>query len=208
MSIGQTKLGTMINDRYMELVKPQYKVSYLAYLKDAKKMEAFSTHQPPLIHMLNTIVEGDVLEFGMGWHSTPIMHLLCGIQGRNLLSVDTDKNWFDKFKDYRAPWHQLQLSEQEPIFKGQHSMFDKHYAIAFVDAAPAQIRQPVIERIKDVADYVIVHDSECTFQGRKNAYAYDFSMYKHVLHFRPMNSATSVLSNLDEIPTEVTRIFE
>ena len=125
----------MINDRYMELVKPQYKVSYLAYLKDAKKMDAFSTHQPPLIHMLNTIIEGEVLEFGMGWHSTPIMHLLCGIQGRNLLSVDTDKNWFDKFKDYRAPWHQLQLSEQEPIFKGQHSMFDKHYAIAFVDAA-------------------------------------------------------------------------
>ncbi len=198
----------MINDRYMELVKPQYKVSYLAYLKDAKKMEASSTHQPPLIHMLNTIVGGDVLEFGMGWHSTPLMHLICGIQGRNLLSVDTDKEWFVKFEEYRAPWHQLQLSAQEPIFKGQHGMFDKHYAIAFVDAAPAQIRQPAIEKLKDVADYVIVHDSECVFQGRVNAYAYDFSMYKHVFHFRPMNPATSVLSNLDEIPTEVTRIFE
>lgn len=198
----------MINDRYMELVKPEHKVSYLAYLKDAKKMDAFSTHQPVVIHMLNTIQEGDVLEFGMGWHSTPIMHLICGLQGRELLSVDTDKKWFDKFTSYEAPWHILSLSEQAPIYDGTHSMFNKHYSIAFVDAAPAQIRQPVIERLKDIADYVIVHDSECTFQGRQNVYAYDFSMYKHVLHFRTMNPATSVLSNLDEIPNEVIRIFE
>lgn len=192
----------------MELVKPQYKVSYLAYLKDAKKMDAFSTHQPVVIHMLNTIIEGDVLEFGMGWNSTPLMHLICGLQGRNLLSIDTDPDWFKKFTNFESPWHHVEVVAQGPIYDGSHDMFKRRYAIAFVDAAPAQIRQPVIERIKDVADYVIVHDSECTFQGRQNVYAYDFSMYKHVLHFRPMNPATSVLSNLDEIPTEVTRIFE
>lgn len=197
-----------INDKYMDLVKPEYKNSYMAYLKNAKRMDAFSTHQPVLIHTLNTIIEGDVLEFGMGWNSTPLMHLLCGIQGRNLLSVDTDKNWFDKFIGYEAPWHRLQLSAQKPIYDGVHSMFDKHYAIAFIDAAPAEIRQPVIERIKDIADYVIVHDSECTFQGKVNVYKYDFSMYKHVLHFRPMNPATSVLSNLEEIDPELVRIFE
>jgi hypothetical protein len=208
LSIGQTKLEIMINDRYMELVKPEYKVSYLAYLKDAKKMDAFSTHQPLLIHMLNTISEGDVLEFGMGWHSTPLMHLLCGIQGRALLSVDTDKKWFDKFLGYISPWHDLLLAEQKEIYDGTHSMFKKHYVVAFVDAAPAEIRQPVIERVKDMADYVIVHDSECVFQGRINVYKYDFSMYKHVMHFKPMNPATSVLSNLDVIDPEIVRIFE
>lgn len=198
----------MINDRYMELVKPEHKVSYLAYLKDAKRMDAFSTHQPVVIHLLNTIQEGDVLEFGMGWHSTPIMHMLCGIQGRTLLSVDTDIEWFNKFTSYQAPWHKMTNTGQVPLLSGAHPMFDHHYSIAFVDAAPAEIRQPVIERLKDIADYIIVHDSECVFQGRVNVYKYDFSMFKHVLHFRPMNPATSVLSNLDEIPIEVKRIFE
>ncbi len=197
-----------INDKYMKLIKPEHKISYLAYLHDAKRMDAFSTHQPVLIHTLNTIVEGDVLEFGTGWNSTPLMHLICGLQGRNLLSIDTDPDWFKKFTNFESPWHHLQLSAQGPIYNGTHSMFNKRYTIAFIDAAPAEIRQPVIERIKDIADYVIVHDSECTFQGRVNVYRYDFSMYKHVLHFRPMNPATSLLSNLDEINPELARIFE
>jgi len=198
----------MINDRYMELVKPQFKISYLAYLKNAKKMDTFSTHQPVLIHVLNTIVEGDVLEFGVGFNSTPMMHLICGIQGRNLFSVDTDPEWYNKFVKYASPWHYLDLSAQKPIYDGTHFMFEKKFRIAFIDAAPAEIRQPVIERIKDSVDYVIVHDSECIFQGRVNVYKYNFSMYKHVLHFRPMNPATSVLSNLDEIDPEVAKIFE
>lgn len=198
----------MINDRYMELVKPEHKHSYLAYLRDAKRMDAFSTHQPILIHVLNTITDGDVLGFGMGWNSTPLMHLLCGIQGRNLFSVDTDPEWYDKFIKYASPWHYLNLSAQGPIYDGTHFMFEKKFRIAFIDAAPAEIRQPVIERMKDMVDYIIVHDSECTFQGRVNVYRYDFSMFKHVLHFKPMNPATSVLSNLDEIDPEVAKIFE
>ena len=198
----------MINDRYMELVKPEHKHSYLAYLRDAKRMDAFSTHQPILIHVLNTITDGDVLEFGMGWNSTPLMHLLCGIQGRNLFSVDTDPERYDKFIKYASPWHYLNLSAQGPISDGTHFMFEKKFRIAFIDAAPAEIRQPVIERMKDMVDYIIVHDSECTFQGRVNVYRYDFSMFKHVLHFKPMNPATSVLSNLDEIDPEVAKIFE
>lgn len=196
-----------INDRYMQYVKPEYKHSYLAYLTNVRRMDAFSTHQPVIIHLLNTITEGNVLEFGMGWNSTPLMHLICGFQNRFLLSVDTDPRWFDKFTGYKAPWHVLDLSGQPPIYTGEHFMFNKHYAIAFIDAAPAEIRQPVIERLKDKVDYVIVHDSECTFQGKKNVYQYDFSMYKHVMHFRPMNPATSVLSNLDEVDPEVARIF-
>lgn len=197
-----------MNDRHIELVKPQHKQSYLAYLQDARRMDAFSTHQPVLIHMLNSIPEGDVLEFGMGWHSTPLMHMICGAQVRNMISIDTDIVWLKKFVEYESLWHRIILSGEKPLFEGTHSIFDHHYAIAFIDAAPAQIRQPVIARIKDAADYVIVHDSECTFQGRTNVYAYDFSMYKHVLHFRPMNPATSVLSNLDEIAPEVKKFFE
>jgi len=198
----------MINDRYMDLVKPEYKVSYLAYLQNAKKMDAFSTHQPVVIHLLNTIVDGPVLEFGMGWHSTPLMHMICGMQGRTLLSVDTDIDWFRKFLNYKAPWHDVRLMAQESLLQGTASIFKKQWRIVFIDAAPAEIRQPVIEMIKDKADYVIVHDSECVVEGRINCYKYDFSMYKHVLHFHPMNPATSVLSNLEEVDPAVLKIFE
>ena len=94
----------MINDRNIEYLKDEYKESYSAFVK-GRNLLPFSSHQPVLIHTLNTITEGDVLEYGMGWHSTPIMHIICGMQGRNLLSVETDKNWFNKFVGYRSEKH-------------------------------------------------------------------------------------------------------
>jgi hypothetical protein len=197
----------MLNDRYMDLLKDKYKVSYLLF-KENKPTEAFSSHQPLLIHVLNTIKEGKVLEFGLGWNSTPLMNLICGMQGRQLISVETNEKWFRPFESYNKSIHPMLLIAGDELLKGTHKLFKQRYSVVFVDGAPAELRQPFIEKIKKNADYLIVHDTECVPQGLKNVYAYDFSSFKHVLHFKTQPPMTSLLSDLDEINPDLLEVFK
>lgn len=196
----------MINDKYMELLPLDYKISYDMFMR-GKNLTAFSSHQPLIIHLLNTITEGEVLEFGMGWNSSPIMNLICGMQGRQLTSLDTDVAWASKFTSYQKPIHDVVCMQLFELVEWDHPLFKKHYSIAFVDGAPAEIRQPFLEKIKDNADYIVVHDTECVVQGVKNCYAFDFSMFKHVYHFKSKPPMTSLVSNLDKVNEEVLKIF-
>jgi hypothetical protein len=196
----------MLNNRYVDLLPDKYKESYLLFAS-GKPTIAFSSHQPLLIHLLNTIKEGPVLEFGMGLNSSPLMNLICGMQGRYLLSVDTDKKWFGKFTSYKKKGHGILFVKEAEIRHWDHSMFNTKYSIVFVDGSPAELRQPFIERIKGQADYIVVHDTECVFQGLTNCYAYDFSSFKHVYHFKTVPPMTSLLSDLDEINKELLSIF-
>jgi hypothetical protein len=208
----------MLNDKYVDLLKDKYKVSYLLF-KAGKPTEAFSSHQPLLIHVLNTIKEGKVLEFGMGYNSTPLMSAICGMQGRELLSVETDLEWYDKFESYQKQGHHIELIPykisknripapvQDPSKLIDYIISKGRYSVAFIDGAPAEFRQSVVNAIKNVADYIIIHDTECVFQGLKNCYDFDFSLFKHVYHFKTHPPMTSLISNLEEVNPELLSIF-
>jgi hypothetical protein len=209
----------MLNDKHIDLLKDKYKTSYLLF-KNGKSTEAFSSHQPLLIHTLNTITEGKVLEFGMGYNSTPIMNIICGMQGRELLSVETDQEWYNRFKDYQKQGYHIQLIPykisknripapvQDPSRLIDYIISNGRYSVAFVDGAPAEFRQSVVVALKDIADYIIVHDTECVWQGLINCYTFDFSMFKHVLHFNKKDMpSTCLLSNLEKINPELLSIF-
>jgi len=196
----------MINGRYMELIKDEYKKSFMAY-QQGKPTLAFSSHQPVLVHLLNTIKQGNVLEFGTGYNSTPLMHIICGLQGRHLTSLETDQEWFNKFTHYKSESHEMFCMEEKTIREWNDSIFDKKFSIAFIDGAPAELRQPFIEKIKDNVDYFVVHDTECVVESKVNVYAFDFSMFKYVFHFKTQPPMTAVLSNLEEIPEEIKQIF-
>jgi hypothetical protein len=193
----------MINDKYVDLLKDEYKQSYLLYKKGSLKLEAWSSHQPLLIHVLNTIKSGDVLEFGTGYNSTPIMHIICAFQQRKLLSIETNKKWVEKSLKWRNINHVIELVSSKEILK--HSLFRHKFSIAFIDGAPAEVRQPFLEKVQ--ADYLIVHDTECIVRGIKNVYGYDFSMFKHVYHFKKDSTMSTLLSNLDKIDKDLLTIF-
>jgi len=197
----------MINDRYIDLLKDKYKESYSWY-KENKLLPAFSSHQPVLIHLLNTIKEGKVLEFGMGYHSTPIMSLICGMQNRELLSIETNQEWYDLFLNYEGGIHKILFINEIELSKWDHKLFENKYSVAFIDGSPAELRQSFLEKIKNTANYIIVHDTECIVQGIKNCYAYDFSMFKYVFHFKSNPPMTSLISNLDKIDKNVLSIFQ
>jgi hypothetical protein len=193
----------MINNKYMDLIKPEYKMAYTIFMDNNLHDFAYASHQPVLIHLLNTISEGDVLELGIGYHSTPIMNLICGKQGRRLLSVETDESWVKTFESYN---HEIRYIPSGELIKLTDPLFDKKYSIAFIDVGEALHRQPLIQRVK--ADYIIVHDTDSVVNRVKDNFNYDFSMFKHVHHFSSCTPMTSVLSNLESINEEILKIFQ
>jgi len=207
------KISTnMINDKYIELIKDEHKRSYLEYKRGNTILSAYSSHQPVLIHVLNTITKGKVLEYGVGWHSSPIMHTICGMQGRKLISVDTDKIWMNKFADYKNDNHELLFLREQELGKWKHEIFKSNYSIAFIDGAPGLMRQVFIEKTMDYVDYFVVHDTEEVSRGVKypfpSPYNWNFSMFKHVYHLKREGPGVSVLSNVDEFNKDLLAIFE
>jgi len=199
----------MINDKYMDLIEDEHKIAYLLY-KQGKMASDYGSHQPVLIHLLNTIKEGTVLEYGMGDFSTPICHVICGLQGRGLLSLETNYAWYLKYKKYADKDHVIDLIDNDRLAKGIYTTITGsfHYSIAFIDGAFGPTRQPLIMLLKKNVDYFIVHDTEGPALGRKHdGYHYDFSSFKHVFHFLG-NPPTSVLSDLDEINEDILKVFE
>jgi len=204
-----------MNDKYMELVQEQNKRAYLYYTGDTNqsgKDIPFGSHQPVLIHLLNTITEGDVLEFGMGVNSTAIMHTICSKQGRKLLSIDNNIDWFNKNLEYKTEDHEIVLFNTDKLQRGGYNFFNRKFTIIFVDAAPGPLRQFLIEKMKRQADYMIAHDTEEAIHPGihkgHDVYNYDFSSFKCVLHFEKMMPATTVISDLDKINKDILEIFK
>jgi hypothetical protein len=194
-----------MNDRYMELVKDEHKLAYTQYVNHNLREYPYASHQPVLIHLINTITEGDVLEIGIGYHSTPILNLICGKQKRNVLSIETDEGWVRWFEEFRNKRHDIQYISRDELIKLKNPLFEKKYSIALIDGAVAKDRQVFIEAVK--ADYIIVHDTDCVVNKTVNDFNYNFSIFKHVHHFVSATPMTSVLSNLDRIDKDILTIF-
>jgi len=201
----------MINDKYMELIKDENKKSYLKFKRGDAQLDSFSSHQPVLIHTLNTISEGLVLEYGTGDHSTPIMHIICGMQGRKLISLETDIRWLKKFEHYKNDFHSFVYMDERIMHRLRNYIFNYNYAIAFIDGHPGEMRQKVIEKLFNKVDYFVVHDTEewakgFTYPGF--SYKWDFSKFKHVYNLDKDGPGVSLLSNLNEINKDLLTIFE
>jgi len=67
----------------------------------------FGTHQI-ILSAAALSTSGDVLEFGTGFYSTPMLHEIISSQGgRLLVSADSDLTWLSKFLNLSSPTHQL-----------------------------------------------------------------------------------------------------
>jgi hypothetical protein len=167
-----------------------------------EKYDAYNTHRVVLTHLLNVVTEGDVFEFGMGNFSTPMLHSICEEQDRKLLSTDNNLKWFEKFILYKNKNHNMFVFEIDKILLKQYDFFNSHFSVVFVDAAPAEVRQPFIDLMQNCTDYFVVHDTESA------GYRYDFSKFKHVLTYKKIVPWTSILSNLDVIDEKILEIFK
>jgi len=113
----------------------------------------------PLLQQALNGVAGDVLELGAGDGSTEWLHKRCkGL--RNLLTLDNDVKWIDRFKHLESPTHQLLC-----VADWATAPIDREWGIVLVDHAPGERRIVEIARLAKLARVMIIHDTETVGAG-------------------------------------------
>ncbi len=162
------------------------------------------THQAPLITVvMNT--NGPILELGCGDFSTPILHAICAVNQRTLLSAETDNKWLRFFLDLEAPWHKFVYI---PIFenpkKPQPNKWDEvgndtHWNVVLIDHHPGTRRGVDIERLRSHTDIFVVHDTEKSYKG----YNTILPSFKYRVVYRRYKKRTTIVSDT----IDVTKFF-
>lgn len=169
----------------------------------------YGTHIVPLlISVLNTT--GTVIELGMGDFSTPLLHEICKLNKRKLISAETSNTWMTRYDDLKSPFH---IFKHVPVYKNENDDSDpKSYlwdeigkdeddiGVVFVDNRPGERRKDDIRRFANRAKIVVVHDTEAP------SYEYEtvFSLFKYRFDYRKYIPYTTVVSNYIDVNT----IFE
>ena len=136
-----------------------------------------------------------VLELGCGEGSTPMLHYMCKLGGRLLITLESNPDWIKKYEGYRHAQH---IIEHVPDWSQvrRHIPGAPRFGVVFVDNAPGDTRIKLIEQFKDEARFILAHDSERDW-GTGAYYEYEKAkpLFKHVSEFRRWRPYTLILSN-------------
>lgn len=162
----------------------------------------WGTHQTPLLTaVMNT--NGPILEMGCGDFSTPLLHAICSVNQRMLLSTDTDKEWLNLFLDLETPWHTFAYV---PVFDNpknpQENKWnaignDVHWSIVFIDHHPGTRRAVDIQRLRSHTDIFVVHDTEKGYKGYKSVLA----SFKYKFVYKRYKKQTTLVSDTIDVTT-------
>jgi hypothetical protein len=122
--------------------------------------DPFATHQCVLQKYIQE-TSGDIIEFGIGYGSTPLIMDLIKNTNRVLYSLESDKSWVDKIRN------EIPESSQHKyvhIIDWEHDIpklaIDLHsnFSVCFIDSSPWSSRELAMQYFDKKTDYVIVHD--------------------------------------------------
>lgn len=154
--------------------------------------KGWSTHMPVLIQLAG-MTDGPIMEVGTGVYSTPLLHWLCHPKKRRLISYEKDKNFIHVAKQYVAPFHSIrQIDDYQNIpVKG-------YYSIIFIDHE-GHDRGKTAVRLKDLADYIVLHDSNVPSKNAYHLIPEAFKYYRNYEHARPWTGVASNFKELDNL---------
>ena len=195
-------------------------------MADAKATVApfdlYSSHQETLAACVSKFKSPNVLELGMGWYSTPMLHYMC--KDGFLQSVDCFADWAKNFRhlEVRSPEfpvpkpgeHWIDVVSKWDDFdfadRGGHRLYDP-WDVVFVDHAndPSRVgnmmnkkhnrdrirRDLEIKRLASLdVKLVVVHDTEL-MEGN---YGYNevFPLFRHQWRNERQLPFTTILSNV------------
>ena len=120
----------------------------------------YASHFPVLAAALAKTT-GPVLELGMGWGSTPMLHAMCAPKLRILNSLETDKNWYKQFESFDCDFHSvLRVPDWKDIMAQFGMSHVLKWDVAFIDCSPGEIRKDLAMRLKGKAKFILLHDHE------------------------------------------------
>jgi len=156
----------------------------------------FGTHITPLLAAVMA-TKGDVVEFGMGDFSTPLLHEIIKSQrkdgsDRKLISFETDKLWLSNFKDLTSRWHSIiNVDDWNKV-----SLNHFNLSVLFIDHAPAQRRRLDILKYADSAKIIVVHDTD---KMKYYDYQTAFETFQYVFTYKRYSKSTTLLSKFIDV---------
>lgn len=141
----------------------------------------------PMLIKTVQLTDGDVLELGGGYFSTPLLHWLCAESGRKLVTYESNYEYFKSLKAFQSRNHRIRFAEDWN--KIDLSGF---WSVAFIDHTQERRKIDAI-RLKRNADYIVIHDTE-----KIEDYGYDdefWSNFEFRYDWTATTPHTSVLSN-------------
>lgn len=155
---------------------------------------AYETHRPVLCEAVLR-VPGVILELGAGDGSTPALHEVALASERFVITLESDRGWFDRFAHFHSSRHAVVYVPNWDILNG--SLIQAlRFGVAFVDHA-ADRRVPEILWLANRADVIVVHDTEC------DAYGYERlnGLFRWTITYQDQTPWTTVMSNFIDVST-------
>ena len=162
----------------------------------------YGTHLGPLIACINKS-EGDILELGLGFFSTPYLHYVATVFKRNLLSLENDKGYLRTFKGsqfmhflYENEYHKLELVD---VYEDS-PLIIKNWDVVLVDQTPDLSRKETVKKLANLAKYIVIHDSNDDRHGRRT-YQYNeiYPLFKYKRVWTLDDRHATVLSNFVDL---------
>jgi hypothetical protein len=153
---------------------------------------AWGTHIPVLIKAIE-MTNGPVLELGLGYSSTPLLHALCFYMDRKLVSYDYNEGYICRFRRFRTDGHEIHLVSDWDDLDIEHNQ----WSVVLVDHSPDERRHIEAIRLRNNSEFVILHDSE---EVQNDHYHYDrvYPYYKYKYEYDKPKTHATVLSNFKE----------
>lgn len=152
--------------------------------------KAKSTHNPMLIKTI-LISDGPVLEVGAGLYSTPLMHWLCKVLHRKLVTYENDPGFYQFAKKFVSIDHRVKFIESWDKMD-----FSTHWGVVLIDHSPEERRVVDLINFKDKADYIVVHDTEA-----EEEYNWEkaWPHFKYRYTWKDCRPWTTVVSNFKDL---------
>lgn len=149
-------------------------------------VKLWTTHMTVLMKVLGNS-EGPVLEVGGGPFSTPLLHWICKMQGRKLVTYENEPTFFRLCKGFQSPLHKVRFIENWDDMD-----FETHWGVVFIDHHPDDRRVVDIINFKDKADFIVVHDTE---KEEKYGFPKAWKLFKNIYTWKECKPWTTVVSN-------------
>lgn len=141
--------------------------------------------------------KGPIVEFGSGFTSTPLF--VAASLNRQAVTIEDDCGWRAFFNglygNRLSGWHLT-----SPIHRAFISVHPSDYgvtalwSVAFVDSRPSRDRRGIIDRLRAITDFIVVHDTE---PQREHIYQYGgiLDTFRYRWDFRGYSPYTTVVSD-------------
>lgn len=151
----------------------------------------YTTHIGVLVKVLMQS-KGLVIECGGGIFSTPLLHWICKMQKRKLITYEQDAPYYAFERQFQSPLHSVRFVEDWDKIE-----IPKHVGMVFIDHHPPERRMIETERFSKVADYIVIHDTERVSREYNREEVLDAFKYRY--DWKDCRPWTSVFSNLKDL---------